>query len=66
MPRFLCQIGSRDVGKLIGKGGATIRELRQKSGCQIEVGEEDTFDTEIFVFGKTRVNDRNLGLSSML
>jgi len=33
-------IGSRDVAKLIGKGGASIKELRAKSGCRIEIGDE--------------------------
>ena len=33
-------IAARDVAKLIGKGGASIKELRSKSQCQIEIGDE--------------------------
>jgi len=51
----LFQISSRDNGKLIGKGGSTIRDLRQKSGCQIELGEGDDRETDVYVYGRTRV-----------
>ena len=33
-------IGARDVSRLIGRGGASIKELRSKSGCKIDVGDE--------------------------
>jgi len=33
-------IGARDVPKLIGRAGATIKDLRTKSGCSIQIGEE--------------------------
>ena len=49
------QISSRDTGKLIGKGGSTIRELKQKSGCQIELGEEGDRETDVHVYGRTQV-----------
>jgi len=47
-------IGIRDVGKLIGRAGASIKELRQKSGCRIEIGEEvGRKEVEITVSGAT-------------
>ncbi len=45
------QISSKDVGRLIGRGGATIRELRQKSGARIDIGEEGDFDTDVHLRG---------------
>jgi len=29
------QIGKMDVGKLIGRGGSSIKELRDATGCQV-------------------------------
>ena len=29
------QIGTKDIGKLIGRGGSNIRELRDATGCQV-------------------------------
>ena len=29
------QIGRQDIGKLIGRGGSNIRELRDATGCQV-------------------------------
>ena len=50
------QIGAKDVGRLIGRGGATIKDLRLKSECQIEVANEGDFAADVYVFGKTQVN----------
>ena len=41
---------------MIGRGGATIKNLRQKTDCQIEVANEGDFEADIFVFGKTQVD----------
>ena len=38
---LVTQIASKDVGKLIGRGGATINELRQKSGCRIDINRDN-------------------------
>ena len=38
--RLTFSIGARDVPKLIGRAGATIKDLRTKSGCSIQIGEE--------------------------
>ena len=34
------QVGSRDVGKVIGSGGAKIRELQEMSGARIKIQDE--------------------------
>jgi len=34
------EISSRDVGKIIGKGGSKIRELQDDSGCRIQINKE--------------------------
>ena len=48
-------IASRDVGKLIGRAGVTINELRQKSGCKIEVGERtDNLETDVKLSGSSQ------------
>ena len=48
-------IASRDVGKLIGRAGVTINELRQKSGCKIEVGERtDNLETDVKLSGPSQ------------
>ena len=37
-------IGQKDVGRLIGRGRCNIRELCQKTGCRIYVGEDSLED----------------------
>ena len=37
---LVTQISSKDVGKLIGRNGATINDLRSKSGCRIDFPNE--------------------------
>ena len=44
-------IGKTDVGRLIGRGGSTIKDLRQKSGCEIDIGDEDRREVAITVYG---------------
>jgi len=41
---------------MIGRGGASIKDLRVKSGCQIEIGEEGSFETDVYIFGKTQAS----------
>jgi len=49
------QISSKDVGKLIGRAGVSIKELRQKSGCKIEVGDQSgNFETEVMLSGPSQ------------
>ena len=44
-------MSSRHVGRLIGRGGASIGELRQRSGARIEIGEEGDDETDIHLYG---------------
>ena len=44
-------MSSRHVGRLIGRGGASIGELRQRSGARIEIGEEGDNETDIHLYG---------------
>jgi len=52
-PHLEFEIARSDVGKLIGRGGATIRQLRETTGCKIETGDETHNATVIHVFGPT-------------
>ncbi len=39
------------MGRLIGRGGATIKELRQRSGARIDIGEEGDRETDVHLHG---------------
>jgi len=48
------KIASSDTGRLIGRGGSRINELREASGCKIEIGDEAYGETEIIVNGPSQ------------
>ncbi|CAG2104635.1 unnamed protein product [Medioppia subpectinata] len=52
------QIESSFVGKVIGKGGQTIRDLQTKSGARIHINRESSgYDTDIELSGSTEQMD---------
>uniref|UniRef100_H2YPW7 K Homology domain-containing protein n=1 Tax=Ciona savignyi TaxID=51511 RepID=H2YPW7_CIOSA len=40
-------VGARDCGRIIGKGGSTIRDLEEKSGARIKLCQNDRRDLEV-------------------
>ena len=44
-------IAAKDVGRLIGKSGATIRGIKEQTGAGITIGEEGDFKAEVIVLG---------------
>uniref|UniRef100_T1JNX3 RNA helicase n=1 Tax=Strigamia maritima TaxID=126957 RepID=T1JNX3_STRMM len=51
-------VQSRDVGKIIGKGGCNIREMEQKSGARIKIGEENYNEVTVSLIGDDAAADR--------
>jgi len=69
MESLTMQISKFHVGKLIGRGGSNIRELREATGCRIDTGDENANECDVHIKGKTledcenareKIND-NLG-----
>merc|ERR1739848_635384 len=69
MESLTMQISKSHVGKLIGRGGSNIRELREATGCRIDTGDENANECDVHIKGKTledcenareKIND-NLG-----
>jgi len=45
------QISSSHVGRLIGRGGECIKEIRMASACRINIGEEGQHETDVVLSG---------------
>ena len=55
------QVSKDHVGRLIGRGGCKINELRDLSGANIEIGEENADDdreTDVHLYGSKEARDR--------
>ncbi len=55
--RSTVKVAANHVGKLIGRAGVQIKELRQKSGTKIEIGEEEDREAEVHVYGSQEQRD---------
>lgn len=53
--RLLCP--SHNIGRVIGKGGSSIKTIRQSSGAQIEIGDVKAEECIITVISKESVDD---------
>jgi len=53
-PSLTFKIASSDTGRLIGRGGSRINELKDATGCKIDVGNEAYGETEIIVNGPSQ------------
>ena len=58
---MVIEISAQHVGRLIGKAGCKIKELRQNSGAEIEIGEEKDqgrhSETEVKLYGSDKAKE---------
>ncbi len=52
-------IPSKEVGKLIGKGGETIKQLSSSSGTKIDIPKTEAANAEVTVGGPAKANVDN-------